>query len=104
MHSFYELSKHLGNGPFILTTVDTIFREEEFSDYVRTFQRSTADGYDGLMGVTDYIDDEKPLYVGTDAAMNITDSMMNPRAIIRMMVLSTSPVEFMVSLINQSPP
>lgn len=72
MHSFYELSKHLGNGPFILTTVDTIFREEEFSDYVRTFQRSTADGYDGLMGVTDYIDDEKPLYVGTDAAMNIT--------------------------------
>lgn len=79
MHSFYELSKHLGNGPFILTTVDTIFREEEFSDYVRTFQQSTADGYDGLMGVTDYIDDEKPLYVGTDAAMNITGFYDKPQ-------------------------
>lgn len=66
MHSFYELSPYLdGSSPnFILTTVDTIFREEEFADYVHTFQRLTPEGAcDGLMGVTTYIDDEKPLYV-----------------------------------------
>jgi NDP-sugar pyrophosphorylase family protein len=68
MHSFYELSPYL-DGPssnFILTTVDTIFREDEFADYVRTFQRLTVEETcDGLMGVTPYIDDEKPLYVET---------------------------------------
>ena len=66
MHSFYEISPFL-EGDFILTTVDTIFHENEFADYVRTFQRLiAADTCDGLMGVTDYIDDEKPLYVGVE--------------------------------------
>ena len=73
MHSFYEISSHLTAGPFVLTTVDTIFREQEFKDYVKTFQKCVAqDGLDGLMGVTDYIDDEKPLYVGTDEKMAVT--------------------------------
>lgn len=30
MHSFYELSPYLQDDKFCLTTVDTIFREEEF--------------------------------------------------------------------------
>lgn len=72
MHSFFELSKYLGDGPFVLTTVDTIFHEQEFSSYIGRFKQCLADGFDGLMGVTDYIDDEKPLYVGTDASLNIT--------------------------------
>ena len=73
MHSMWELSRWLGNEPFILTTVDTIFREEEFSTYVETFQRQLfCDKIDGLMGVTDYIDDEKPLYVATDGELRIT--------------------------------
>lgn len=63
MHSFYELSKYLQGEPFVLTTVDTIFREEEFADYIAAFENSDCDG---MMGVTDYIDDEKPLYVATD--------------------------------------
>ena len=45
--------------PFILTTVDTIFDEREFHDYVLSFQDKIAHGTDALMGVTDYIDDEK---------------------------------------------
>lgn len=65
MHSFHELSKYLQGEPFVLTTVDTIFREEEFADYVAAFESSDCDG---LMGVTDYIDDEKPLYVKTSPA------------------------------------
>ena len=73
MHSMWELSKWLKDEPFVLTTVDTIFRENEFKTYAQTFQQFAESGYaDGLMGVTDYIDDEKPLYVGTDDDMNIT--------------------------------
>ena len=64
MHSFYELSEFLKDSPFVLTTVDTIFRDEEFADYIAAFKASLADGSaDGMMGVTDYVDDEKPLYV-----------------------------------------
>ena len=64
MHSFYELSPYLKDSPFVLTTVDTIFRDEEFADYIAAFKSSLADGSaDGMMGVTDYVDDEKPLYI-----------------------------------------
>lgn len=72
MHSFYELSRLVGDGPVVLTTVDTIFRDEEFTAYVAAFEKAIAEGYHCMMGVTDYIDDEKPLYVGTDADNNIT--------------------------------
>ncbi|MDE6720671.1 MAG: NDP-sugar synthase [Bacteroidaceae bacterium] len=69
MHSFYELRKQMGNGKFCLTTVDTIFREEEFREYIRAWKQSSEDG---LMAVTDYIDDEKPLYIATDSNLTIT--------------------------------
>ena len=69
MHSFYELSKFLKDSPFVLTTVDTIFRDDEFADYIAAFKASLADGSaDGMMGVTDYVDDEKPLYVRATAS------------------------------------
>jgi len=69
MHSFYELRHFLCDEPFILTTVDTIFDESEFHDYVLSFQDKIAQGTDALMGVTDYIDDEKPLYVFISAGI-----------------------------------
>ncbi|MDR1382048.1 MAG: NTP transferase domain-containing protein [Tannerella sp.] len=69
MHSFYELSPTLGNGRFCLTTVDTIFREDEFARYIQAFEHT---GADGLMAVTDYVDDEKPLYVETDGQMTVS--------------------------------
>ncbi len=85
MHSMWELSQWLGDEPFILTTVDTIFREDEFKVYASTFSQSVEAGEcDGLMGVTDYIDDEKPLYVGTTGEMAITgfyDTCDNPKYI-----------------------
>lgn len=78
MHSMWELSRWLNDEPFVLTTVDTIFREEEFAAYVSAFQEAISAGEaDGVMGVTDYIDDEKPLYVSTDEAMNITGFLDN---------------------------
>lgn len=69
MHSFYELSTYLKDDKFCLTTVDTIFHEEEFSRFIEAFKASDKDG---LMAVTDYIDDEKPLYISTDEELNIT--------------------------------
>ncbi len=69
MHSFYELSTYLKDDKFCLTTVDTIFREEEFSRFIEAFKASDKDG---LMAVADYIDDEKPLYISTDEELNIT--------------------------------
>ena len=69
MHSFYELSAYLKDDKFCLTTVDTIFREDEFSRFIEAFKTSDKDG---MMAVTDYIDDEKPLYISTDEGLNIT--------------------------------
>lgn len=69
MHSLNELAPLLAGSPFCLTTVDTIFREEEFAAYIRDFRTSDADG---MMAVTDYIDDESPLYVATGSDLYIT--------------------------------
>ncbi len=69
LHSFYELSAYLEGKPFCLTTVDTIFHPQEFSAYLHNFLQSDCDA---LMGLTDYIDDEKPLYAATDDSLRIT--------------------------------
>ncbi len=73
MHSLYALAPLLeGDEPFVLTTVDTVFREAEFHAYVSQWQQLSVSGVvDGLMGVTDYIDDEKPLYVTIDEHLSI---------------------------------
>lgn len=70
MHSFFELSRVIPKGRFCLTTVDTIFREQDFRPYIEAME--VDERYDGMMAVTDYIDDEKPLYVQTDDDLNIT--------------------------------
>lgn len=64
MHSFYELSKVMKQGRFCLTTVDTVFREDEFAEFIKIFEEQEE--YDGLMAVTPFVDDEKPLYVEVD--------------------------------------
>ena len=71
MHSFYELSQIWQGEEICLTTVDTIFREEEFSGYIQAFHQEKT--LDGLMAVTDYIDDEKPLYVQTNEQLDIVN-------------------------------
>ena len=71
MHSFYELSQIWQGEEICLTTVDTIFREEEFSGYIQAFRQEKT--LDGLMAVTDYIDDEKPLYVQTNEQLDIVN-------------------------------
>lgn len=83
MHSFAALADWLKGGPFVLTTVDTVFREDEFSAFVSAFKQAVeGEGCDGLMGVTDYIDDERPLYVKVGEEMEVkafVDSDDEPR-------------------------
>lgn len=68
MHSLMTLAPYLGNDRFCVTTVDTVFKESVFKQMMREFADT---GYDGIMGVTSLIDDEKPLYVDTDSDMTI---------------------------------
>ncbi|MBR1883170.1 MAG: NTP transferase domain-containing protein [Muribaculaceae bacterium] len=70
MHSFWHLSQVLPQGKFCLTTVDTIFREDDFARYIQAFENDKES--DGLWAVTPFIDDEKPLYVEVDEDMRIT--------------------------------
>lgn len=69
MHSFYEVSRGFTAGKFILTTVDTIFRQDDFLRYAAAFDAD--DQADGCMGLTTFIDDEKPLYVDVDEATGL---------------------------------
>jgi NDP-sugar pyrophosphorylase family protein len=69
MHSMHALSHLLRGEKFCLTTVDTLFREDEFANYIKKLEEYEGDG---IMAVTDYIDDEKPLYIATDENMEIT--------------------------------
>lgn len=69
MHSFYELSRFFTGDKLCLTTVDTIFHEDEFTNYINAFREDNT--YDGLMAVTNYIDDEKPLYIDLDTDLII---------------------------------
>lgn len=69
MHSFHELAAGITADRFCLTTVDPVFDEKEFARYIDTFCDNTS--LDAYMAVTDFIDDEKPLYVETDDEMHI---------------------------------
>lgn len=70
LHSFAEIIPFVKTGKVCLTTVDTVFNEKEFSGYINAFERSTDT--DAMMAVTDFIDDESPLYVKTDENLRVT--------------------------------
>lgn len=66
MHSFYCLSKVIKTEYVCLTTVDTIFKEEQFAEFINQF--ISQKNIDGYFAVTPFVDDEKPLYVETYGA------------------------------------
>lgn len=71
MHTFHELLQLMKpTGKFVVTTVDTIFRKDDFMNYVKYFENAPHD-IDGVMGVTTFIDDEKPLYVEVEGRHRI---------------------------------
>ncbi len=77
MHSLHRLAPCLrGADRFCLTTVDTVFSPGEFDSFTRAVRHSA--GADGYMGVTTYIDDEKPLYISADSDGWITGYFDTP--------------------------
>jgi NDP-sugar pyrophosphorylase family protein len=65
MHSLFALAPYLAGGQFLLSTIDSIFSEAEFSDFLHHGEaRSTV--VDGILAVTDFVDDENPLFVQLD--------------------------------------
>jgi len=71
MHSLFALAPHLGaEDPFLLSTVDSIFNEPDLKAFLRHSEgRSEADG---ILAITDFIDDENPLYVQFDSSGRIS--------------------------------
>lgn len=69
MHSFFELSKVMKSGKYCLTTVDTVFKETDFAKYIDSFEKDEYN--DGMMAVTSFVDDEKPLFVSVDEQLKI---------------------------------
>lgn len=58
-HSLYQLSRFI-TSPFLLTTTDSVFKDDEFSAFLDYgINKNDADV---VLAVTDFIDDEKPLY------------------------------------------
>ena len=72
-HSFYALADSMAahhKTEICISTIDPVFREAAFKGYVETFLRNTA--LDGLMAVTSFVEDDKPLHVYTDEDLRIT--------------------------------
>lgn len=64
MHSLFALAPHLQDGRFLLSTVDAVYCEDDFRNYLRY-----ADDHpdlEGLLAVTSFVEDESPLYVDLD--------------------------------------
>ena len=69
LHSLYELKLFLTGKPFCLFTTDTIFTEYEFINFIDFIIKNN--NCDGVLGITEFIDDEKPLYVELDDEKSI---------------------------------
>lgn len=63
LRSFHEIVSTINDDKFCVITVDTIFKEEEFYCMIKSFIRGNEDR---VMGVTSYVDDEKPLFISID--------------------------------------
>ncbi|MCH8325848.1 MAG: NTP transferase domain-containing protein [Bacteroidetes bacterium] len=69
LHSFFALAPLLKGKPFCVTTVDSIFNEDEFKMFLNNSKN--INNFDGVLAVTDFIDDEKPLCVEVNYNMKI---------------------------------
>jgi NDP-sugar pyrophosphorylase family protein len=73
-HSLYQLSRFV-KSPFLLTTTDSVFKEDEFSAFLDYgINKNDADA---VLAVTDFIDDEKPLYAEVEEDSRIISLLDN---------------------------
>lgn len=73
VYSLLLLKDHLQGQPFVLSTVDTVFKASNFAAYIEKVKESWQTGDEGVMAVTTYIADTDPLYVAIDATQHILD-------------------------------
>ncbi|MCZ2267929.1 MAG: NTP transferase domain-containing protein [Ignavibacteriales bacterium] len=69
-HSLKEISQFL-TPPFLIATADSIFRENEFKTFIEFGMN--ASNADVIVASTDFIDDEKPLYIKLDEDGGVVD-------------------------------
>ena len=71
LHSFIEIVQQSKEKEMCLSTVDSVFDEDEFQRYISEFEHQPE--IDGLFAVTRYVEDEKPLWIATDKKHNIVE-------------------------------
>jgi NDP-sugar pyrophosphorylase family protein len=69
LHSLHALAPLLAGEPFCLLTADSVFRADELHFFLAAARRQGAPA--GVLAVTDYVHDDKPLYVRADTARRI---------------------------------
>lgn len=67
--SFLSLSPWLRGAPFLLFTADTIFDPACLEGLVEAGMRG---GADGVLALTTFVDDEKPLFAAVDCSWRVT--------------------------------
>jgi NDP-sugar pyrophosphorylase family protein len=68
MHTLAEGLQAVPAGPVFCTMVDTVMPAADWHDVYAATARGLAEGADAMLAVTPFVDDESPLYVGTDGA------------------------------------
>jgi len=66
MESLFTLAPRLDGGRFLLLTVDSIFAPSTLAAFLET--ASTFDDAQGVLALTSFVEDEKPLWVELDPA------------------------------------
>jgi NDP-sugar pyrophosphorylase family protein len=70
MESLFCLAPLLSDGPFLLFTVDVIFGQQAVGDFLQN-ARTLIDAK-GVLALTRFVDDEKPLWAAVDGLNRIT--------------------------------
>ena len=70
MESLFTLAPYLGDEPFLLLTVDAVFAPAVLRDFLAGAARHA--NADGVLAMTDFVDDEKPLRLAVDADGRVT--------------------------------
>lgn len=79
LHTMAVIAREMkGRGRWIATTVDTIFRESDFRRYVEAWADASPSA-DVMMAVTDFVDDEKPLWVATPPGSRVITGFHDSR-------------------------
>ncbi len=69
MESLFCLAPLLSDGPFVLFTVDVIFGQQTVEDFLQNAR--TLTGAKGVLALTRFVDDEKPLWATIDRSNRI---------------------------------